>query len=192
MKKITLIALLLALTWQVGAETQETSTRKKNELKLDVVSLIVGSMLKVEYEYLINNWSSAGVATFYQFSPWTSVIADDIEFGSWLNFTDTKMQLLGTYRLYFDEKPTSGFFIEGNMGLIARDQKASFLAGGGPFSNVYTYGYETYYTFGIGIASGFKVYNTKGTTLDIFVGGGWMFGYNDVYLRSGIFLGKRF
>jgi len=170
MKKITLIALLFALNWQINAQTSEISLQNRNELKLDVAFLI-GGILKAEYEYLLSDWSSIGVSAFFNLN------SGPRELGT---------QVLGNYRLYFGKEPVSGFFIEGNLGIIS-----------GYLDPYYSSSNDHYSSFGIGIALGWKWYIPKsGIVLDIFGGGGRLFG--DVassvgpYPRAGICVGKRF
>ncbi|MCL2682612.1 MAG: hypothetical protein FWE63_03875 [Bacteroidales bacterium] len=100
MKKITLIALLLALTWQVNAQTNEIPNLVKNEFKIDAAYLL-GLAFKVEFERLINDQSSLGIVALGNPN-------SDPAYG---------YQLLGFYRLYFGKEYASGFFLEGNFGI---------------------------------------------------------------------------
>lgn len=160
MNKIVSTALLLVIGWQVSAQTDEMSILKRHELKLDIGYLLTGT-LKGEYEYLLNDWSSVGASAIYNNS--------DAEF---------KAQVVGTYRLYFDTQPVSGFFLEGNAGVIVADE--------------YWYGSNNLMV-GAGIALGWKYYIPQPSiVLDLFLGVGRLFGNEGTYPRVGICIGKRF
>ena len=172
-KNILVIALLLVAGLHTNAQEQEISNLKKNELKVDV-AFILGATLKVEYEHLLNDWSSLGAMTAYNFS-------ED-------NFSDMRFQMLGFYRLYFGKNPITGFFLEGNMGITSVDD--------------YQYIYPSYdarkttnTAFGVGIAIGWKWHIAQSNiVLDIFGGAGRLFTENSdrAYPRMGICVGKRF
>ena len=174
MKKITLIALLFALTWQASSQTLENSLQKRNELKLDVAFLL-GSTLKVEYEYWLTDWSSVGASALYGFG--SNGIEIDGDFS-------IRFQMLGTYRLYFGKEPTRGFFLEGNLGIVHGKESIFSWNPVGDFT-----------AFGVGIALGWKWYIPRsGIVLDIFGGAGRLFGDNGpgAYPRAGVAVGKRF
>jgi len=179
MKKTTLIALLFVLGWQANAQISETPDIRKNELKVDVAYLLLGSVAKVEYEYLLNEWSSAGVSALYDFTP---------------NSEPTfKIQVLGFYRLFFGNHPNSGFFLEGNLGVISgKDDSYHY----DPSSGMSYTSYDPYTTLGAGIALGWKYYIPKSSiVLDLFFGYGRMFIDNNNiggYPRAGLCVGKRF
>ena len=199
MRKNTLIALLLVLTWQVNAQELSptvvfsgTEARKaerfepsefgikkrpefeRHEIKLDVAYLITGT-IKVEYEHLFNNWSSAGLVAFHS-------LPDPREAIFRIN-GDHRTQVLGFFRLYFGKEPTTGFFAEGNFGITSGDY------------------YEKYTAFGTGLAVGRKWHIPEsGIVLDLFVGMGRLFRdsrgrrgyYTTNYPRLGFCIGKRF
>ena len=156
--------------WRTNAQEQEIFNLAKNELKADV-AYILGATLKVEYEHLLSDWSGLGAMVSYNFS------------GN--DFLDYRFQMLGLYRLYFGKQPVSGFFLEGNMGIIS----------GNYDSHYHYYTHKTYTTFGMGIALGLKWHiNKSNIVLDIFGGAGRMFNENSIgaYPRVGICVGKRF
>ena len=66
-KNILVVALLLVAGWRTNAQGQEAFSFGKNELKVDV-AYILATTLKVEYEHLINDWSSSGIIAAYNFS----------------------------------------------------------------------------------------------------------------------------
>jgi len=173
MKKITLIAVLFALTWQASAENLE----RRNELKLCPAHLLAGT-LRIDYERLLNDFSSVGLTGFYSFP----------DLSSRSNSHRLEGQLLGFYRLYFGRQPVSGFFLEGNMGLNIRRYYLWSPQG--------SRRREHYTAFGVGLAVGWKWYITHpGIVLDIFAGGGRVF--NDDrrmggFPRVGVTVGRRF
>ena len=178
MKKITFIAVLLALIWQANAQQQrqDISFTNRHELKLCPAHLIGGS-IRIDYEFLLNDWSSVGASGLYSFSRIFS------GYGSW-----TRGQVLGLYRLYFGRQPVSGFFLEGNFGVTMGSY----------------YGWEfwstreriDYTAFGLGMALGWKWYiERSGIVLDLFVCGGRLFNDSEgpgAFPRAGITVGRRF
>ena len=171
--------VLFALNWQVNAQREEFSLQNRNEVKLDVAYLL-GLTLKVEYERLLNDWSSVGVVVLQNFS------SGPQQFGT---------QVLGFYRLYFGRQPVSGFFLEGNLGIThGYDGHYYWIGGWRPR--------ESYTAFGLGLALGWKWYIPRsGIVLDIFVGGGRLVRENNDranydrvmgYPRVGITIGRRF
>ena len=170
-KNILVFALLLVAGLRTNAQEQEISNLKKNELKVDV-AFILGATLKVEYEHLLNDWSSLGAMTAYNFSG---------------DFSDMRFQMLGFYRLYFGKQPVTGFFLEENMGITSVDY----------YQYVYPYDERktTNTSFGVGIAIGWKWHIAQSNiVLDIFGGAGRLFTENSdrAYPRMGICVGKRF
>ena len=174
MKKITLFALLFALTWQTNAQTSEISLQKRNELKLDVAYLLL-STVKVEYEYLLSDWSSMGLVASHNFS--SGIIAK--------TFNPWRTHVLGFYRLYFGSSPTSNFFLEGGLGITSGETSSLF----GLITP------EKYTAFGANIAIGWKWHIEKvGISVDFIYGIGRLF-HNEhprIYPRAGICVGKRF
>jgi len=176
MKKITFIAVLFALSWQANAQNLE----RRNELKICPVHLIAGS-LRIDYERLINDWSSVGATGLYSFANAFS----DVDFGNRI-----RGQFLGFYRLYFGRRePASGFFLEGNLGVtVGTYYSLSFFHRPDPVN---------YTAFGAGVALGWKWYIPRsGIVLDLFVGGGRLFNDSEDgpngFPRAGISVGKRF
>jgi len=175
MKKIALIVLLFAFYWQANGQREEVSLQNRHEVKLDPAHLI-GSVIRIDYEYLLNDWSSAGLSVHYNFSSSDRPVDEPI----------FRVMVLGFYRLYFGRQPVSGFFLEGNLGIIS-----------GADDRVWPMPYrpENYTAFGAGIALGWKWYIPRsGIVLDIFAGGGRLFNNDRVggFPRVGIAVGKRF
>jgi hypothetical protein len=177
MKKITLIALLFAFSWQANAQNSETPDLKRNELKLDVVHVLF-KVAKIEYEYWLNDWSSVGVVGFYNFGSGLLNGGEPL----W------RTKVLGTYRLYFGKNPMQGFFLEGTAGIVSGSVSDGWFS-----SSTHT----KYTAFGVGVAVGWKWYIPQsGITLDLTYGLGRLLHDNEdappVYLRMGICVGKRF
>ena len=175
MKKITFIAVLFALTWQANAENLE----RRNELKICPAHLLAGS-LRVDYERLLNDFSSVGLTAFYSFS----------SISTRRYSTRLEGQVLGFYRLYFGRQPVSGFFLEGSMGL---NIGSYYRSTSWPLLSERVH----YTAFGIGLAAGWKWYIPRpGIVLDIFAGGGRVFNDDNRRMggfpRVGVTIGRRF
>ena len=121
----------------------EISDFKKHEVRLNTCQFI-GGVINLSYEYFLNDFSSIGIVGSYTvFEPlWEP---KDVAF------------VLGTFRLY-GGKPTSGFFLEGNLGMISRQTTSA---------NV---GYNIATEFGVGGALGCKFVAKKGVVLEVFSG----------------------
>jgi hypothetical protein len=70
---------------------------KKNELRVDAITLIVAGALDINYERILNNESGLGVSLL-------------LSNGKEIN---TTFALSPYYRFYFGKKPAAGFFFEG-------------------------------------------------------------------------------
>jgi hypothetical protein len=163
MKKIKFIALLLVLNLQGKAQTPEIPELSRNEVKIDA-AYFLDRTIKVEYEYLINEWNSVGSVIFHN-----------------LKMEPTyQSQILGFYRVYFGDGIANSLFFEGHMGITS-----GYFGKHNP-DNKYT-------EFGMGIAIGWKMINRRGITLDLFGGWGKTFGgVERDYPRLGLCIGKRF
>ena len=136
--------------------------------------------MRIEYEYLLNNWSSVGLSAFHNF------MYDYPMF----YYPMFKNQILGTYRVYFGLLPDiGGFFIEGNLGLFYGHNSWDVFFQPRP---------KNHTAFGVGFSLGWKWHIKKSDTVwDFFVGTGRLFSNNDIsngrgYPRFGICVGKRF
>ena len=142
MKRIVLFGLFFVLSLPANAEVPEISNFKKHEVRLNA-SQFLGGTFNLSYEYFLNNFSSIGIVGSYTVLPlWEP---KDVAF------------VLGTFRLY-GGKPTSGFFLEGNLGMISRQTTSA---------NV---GYNIATEFGVGGALGCKFVTKKGFVLEVFSG----------------------
>ena len=179
---ITSFVLLFTLNWQTYAQVSDPLTGirddgilLKHELKLDVAHVFM-PVIKIEYENLLNDWSSFGAVGL-------------IGINSDADVAIPTHQLLGLYRLYFGRNPLQGFFFEGSLGISAGNYEHG--TGSGLFSQNEL---RQYTAFGAGIALGWKWYIPKpNIVLELFQGVGRLF--HDTagfYIRYGICVGKRF
>jgi hypothetical protein len=175
--KITLIAFLLALSAQVNADTIKNNSFKRHEAKVNISQLLFTSIV-VEYEYLLNSWSSVGMVAAYRLEFPSDLIFPyallRIAFGS-------PTKVLGNYRLYLSRLHAQGFFLEGHLGIISKYEDLWPVRRVLSASSGFALGWKWYYPeFGISV--------------DFVLGGGWLLGTEDSdgYLRWGLTLGKRF
>src|SRR5947208_3490012 len=96
MKKIITI-LTLTFSCLIFSQEKETTSFKKNELKINTLLTILG-IPEITYEHILNEKSGAGISI-----------------SSNLNTSDNKTTFMLTpyYRMYFGKKPAAGLFIEG-------------------------------------------------------------------------------
>jgi len=104
--------------------------------------------------------------------------------------TDYMSSVLPYYRMYFGKKPSAGFFIEGNAGLLSYREFYYFYTDANGFLDARDE-YKT--SFGAGLAVGGKFLNKNGLFGEVYTGVGRLFsGTDEVFPRLGISLGKRF
>lgn len=178
MKKITLIALLLIFSIASFAQENDSidNSLGKNELKINMVSLIGFKWVDVSYEYLLNDESSFGVGT---------LVALDNSNEDLRTFSLTPY-----YRQFFSRKYAEGFFIEAfTMVHSAVGQTYNAIPPGG------TYVSKKYTDLAVGISTGYKVISRKGFAAEVYLGiGRDMLGNSDTEVtgRGGISVGYRF
>jgi hypothetical protein len=145
MKKLILLSLIIATSFGYSQEKkQDNALLRKNELKLNAASLILG-VFEITYERIIDEESSFGTSLFLN-------AEDDIA---------TKFRLTPYYRYYFGRKPAAGFFAEG-FGSI------------NTYNNNIDYNYKTENTsdFALGFGVGGKWITKKGVVFEIYGGVG--------------------
>ncbi|WP_432710444.1 hypothetical protein [Pedobacter sp.] len=98
---------------------------------------------------------------------------------SLLDDQDVRYALLANYRLYFGNKKANGFFIEGNMGVVAEEHELKK---------------STKAYFGLGAATGAKFLTRNGLLGEAYLGAGRLLGNSSsgYYPRVGVTIGKRF
>jgi hypothetical protein len=95
MRKLVLLFVLVS-AWSGYSQENQTTSLKKNELKINAVMLLAGAF-EVTYERLLDNESGVGMSLFASFD----------------NDIDVKFSATPYYRFYFGDKPAAGFFAEG-------------------------------------------------------------------------------
>ena len=174
--KYLYLSLFLALPFlsygqENTVETNETTTNRKHELRLDILEAVAVPALEVNYEYVISKFSGAGAAVHFSFND-----SDYLEF--------QKFAFTPYYRQYFFNKKdfgARGFFVEGNLRIAHGDE----------FFN----GDESCTQFGAGFALGQKWTSRNGFVFEISAGIGRYFGSGngpEVYPRGGFSAGYRF
>lgn len=175
-----LLAFILSgyVTAQESTNAVSTNVKSKvptlkNEIRFNIATAIAG-LPELNYESFIADNVGIGMALAVSLEPSENM--------------DLRSLFLPYVRIYFNEKPNSGFFIEGNIGFA------------GQKGNTYNYttgqstGEKSYFNGGFGAAVGWK-FLTRNNFVGEFYGGlGRLFGDNlvEVYPRVGITLGKRF
>ncbi|MFS4474729.1 DUF3575 domain-containing protein [Chryseobacterium sp. T20] len=145
MKKTFLLLIFLFTCHSVEAQSNETNGdpyQKKNEIKLNLISPLMGAF-EVGYERLLNKNSSLGISAFkvYDHS------AND----------DMNYYISPYYRYYFGKKYASGFFVEGFGMFTSIDGKKIYAA-----DNItFTEGKDVY-DLALGAGLGWKLVTRKG------------------------------
>lgn len=98
--KYTFLLFALSFAAFTNAQDNSTITFKKNELKINGLSLVNGGF-DISYEHLLSDESGLGVSVLIPFDSDDAIIDN-------LNF-----YISPYYRFYFGKKPAGGFFLEG-------------------------------------------------------------------------------
>jgi hypothetical protein len=172
MKKITLIVLLFITTFTIAQEKEEypQDVNKKQEVKINALTLLAAKWIDVSYERLIDEESSYGVAATL-----------NIDTGE----TNLNYAITPYYRRYFSGKFARGFFVEGFGSLFSSSDGEFFFDNENKF--------ET--GFALGISVGGKFVSKKGFTTELLLGVGRNMvenSYNEAMGRIGISVGYRF
>ena len=176
MKKTTLILSLLLLTGFIFVEAQESpELTHRHELMLNIGSTVILSFPEVSYEYILSDYITLGAAMRLSFDKEDGIGFNTRPFARW--FLRSK-----------DQQPATGFFLEAHTALGTQyvyDIKSSM-------------GKEAMFAAGVGLALGWKYLWKKNWTGELFLGLGNNFIYDkeittdNVYLRIGVSIGKRF
>ena len=157
MKKNILIITFIC-TVSIYSQENKKVVLNKNELKLNIASTL-GGFPEITFEKSLNNETSFGISLGFSLQ---SNSKD--EENSNYNFS-----IIPYYRVYFDEKPNTGFFIEGNAAIYSQNPIE-----GDFFNNEKDGGIG----FGLGFSLG-KKYTTKGGWI-----GEFSFGLTRTFINS--------
>lgn len=183
MKKDYLIIVMIFSFFTVKAQNQTNNKinpiEKKNELKLNVPLLILGTV-EATYERNLNENSSLGFSTLYVFNNENS--NEDVNF-----------MLSPYYRRYFGKKFASGFFAEGFGMVSSIDGKKIYDTND---NSTFTKGSDII-DFSLGVGLGAKWVTKSGIIFEINAGlGKLLFNADktdhDQVARFGFHLGYRF
>ncbi|PRB06034.1 DUF3575 domain-containing protein [Chryseobacterium sp. MYb7] len=145
MKKIFLLIITLCAFYSVKAQSNENnadSYEKKNEIKLNLLSPLMGAF-EVGYERFLNKNSSLGISAFKVYNHSAN--------------EDMNYFISPYYRHYFGKKYTAGFFVEGFGMFTSIDGKKIYAA-----DNVaFTEGKDVY-DLALGAGLGWKLVTKKG------------------------------
>lgn len=174
MKKTICMSIMFLTGMVYGQQEQSFSPTKKNEFKLNAAYLIAG-VAELSYERLLNEESAIGVSFAFA--------VEEDEF--------LRLLITPYYRLYFGDKPTAGFFVEG-FAMYNRLQDNDFF-------DIQLEGMVTeppvQDSFALGFSVGGKFLSRKGFTAEVYGGIGRNFGNKDLFEfvpRVGITIGKQF
>ena len=178
MKKLVLLLCLVSF-WSGRSQESQTTSFKKNELKLNAVMLIAGAG-EFTYERILDEESSAGISLFFSYD----------------KNIDTKFSLTPYYRFFFGKKPAAGFFVEGFGMYNTYEYKFSTY---NSYTGYYYPNTDTISDFALGFGLGSKWITKKGFVFEINAGVGRnLFNpkssdyNNELVGRGGITLGYRF
>ena len=184
MKKI--FVLLLLISFVSNAQEDSAIANKKNEFRVDILSIITSAKASLSYERFFNGDFSTGINVNYSNS---DSLNEDFDTGNRNNVPKFEFNPFVRYalsksksRYYFAE--VFGSYNGGDFREIVR------------LEDQYTAQKSTYTDFGLGGSLGYKMYFKESIALEFIVG----FGSNltnrdkspDVISRVGINLGYRF
>ncbi|MDG1320789.1 MAG: DUF3575 domain-containing protein [Polaribacter sp.] len=112
--------LSIAMLCALSTFSQETTEKniKKNEIKINLLYFIL-DFPEITYERLLTDQTALGVSVAFPIESGASMLGND------LNFIMNPY-----YRVYFGEKPNTGFFVDGNAALFSqRKTEDDFFTG---------------------------------------------------------------
>ncbi|WP_299128333.1 DUF3575 domain-containing protein [uncultured Winogradskyella sp.] len=182
MKKSIIVLLFVCSFLNVSAQDtidKDSIDNPTSEIKLNALFMVVGAF-NVSYEYLLNEESGLGLEVFI---PYDEEIKDDIDF-----------YLSPYYRMYFGNKYSSGFFLEG-FGLLSTVtlNEITFFNNQGDITRTQR---EKETNFALGIGVGGKWYTKSGLIGELSLGVGRNLitsdFNNDFVGKLGVTIGYRF
>lgn len=145
MKKNFLLLIILFAFYSVNAQntkTNEDTSERKNEIKLNLISTLSGAV-EVGFERHLNKHSSLGVSAFFVYD---NTKEDDMNYF-----------ISPYYRYYFGKKYASGFFVEGFGMFTSIDGKKIYEADNVTFAEG-----KDVYDLALGAGLGWKLVTKKG------------------------------
>ena len=172
----------LLLAQDITNDSPATETDKKNELKLNMLELLVIPAIGITFEHFINPTSSYGVYGF-------------VNFGLDEGYRYEKFEIAPYYRIYFqrqDKLDNKGLFTEVFSGVSAGETEFyDYNFQTNNFGNLY---HQKYVGISLGVTLGYKFVNHSNYAFEIFAGAGRFLNNQEIqaYPRIGLSIGKRF
>jgi hypothetical protein len=171
--------LSIAVLFTLSNFSQETAEKKidKNEIKINLPYLILG-FPEITYERLLTDQTALGISVAFPIESGTSNIENGYNFS-----------MNPYYRVYFGEKPNTGFFVDGNAALYSQRKTAG---------DFFTDEKEGGLVFGLGFNVGTKYKTKSGWVAESYIGltrsiiNSDNVNRNKIMLRMGIVIGKTF
>ena len=188
MKKLLVILLLIT----AGVHAQEDSANaRKNEFRIDLLSLIVSSKLNVSYERFLNDDFSVGVTGSYADS---KKVNDDFDSG--YRSTLPKLEINPYVRYNLSKGKAGYYFAEIFASANSGDYRETVRMTDGNGNGYYTIQKDGYFDVALGGGLGYKMYFKDKIAAELLVG----FGRNlidtdkspDIISRVGLSIGYRF
>lgn len=191
MKRLTLMLGLLLMAGGLFAQTDEPAYEGKNELRLNMLNMLLGS-IEPQYERLFDDNSALNLFLGIGYQH------DVSAYNHYFNFTPA-------YRQYFGKKPGSGFFMEANL-RSSYDRWEEYIYPDYDFDKEYPpdhiFDFEPIineykgFNLGIGVGVGMK-FITNTNLVGTIKGGVGRFitgnhGFDDYYPNIEVSIGKRF
>jgi hypothetical protein len=154
----------------------------KNELKLNMLELLIMPAIGITYEHYLNPSSSYGVYGFINFN---------INEG----YRYEKFEIAPFYRIYFqnrDKLDNKGLYTEVFSGLnVGETDFFDYDYDTNRYGDLYT---QEYVGISLGVTLGYKFVNHNNYAFEIFAGAGRFLNEQeiDAYPRIGLSIGKRF
>lgn len=193
MKKFLFILLLSSqfMNAQDSTSKQDSTSFRKNEIRVDVLSLVASSKINLTYERFLNQRFSLGLSTSYADS---KKINEDFDEG--YRNTIPKYEITPFARYNLSKGLYSFYFAEVFVCVNGGDFKETVRLVDGNGNGYYVNQKSNYSDVAIGGSLGYKIYFQKKIAVELLVG----FGKNlidtdkspDVISRVGLNVGYRF
>ncbi len=176
MKKLFTALLLMAFCVSHAQNDPSMNHRNKHEFRLDALEILAIPNLEINYEYIINRYSGAGLAVSFSL---------DDDFNEYQKFA-----IEPYFRQYFLNRRdygARGLFVEGVLRFAGGENDFFDIANNNALD-------EDWFDIGAGFVIGQKWVSENGFVFEISLGGGRYFldeNTDEFFARGGILIGYR-
>jgi len=182
MKKIFTVIATLIFSLSYAQEENLVRNENKHEFRLDALEILAIPNLEINYEYILNKYSGAGIA---------ASVSLDNDYKEYQAYSISPY-----YRQYFLNKKdfgARGMFVEGLLRFAGGEVETNNFNSPTPVNNTTNEG--NWFDIGVGLVVGQKWVSDNGFVFEVSLGGGRYLldeSNNEGFFRGGVLIGYRF